>query len=352
MDERKLIKRLTLYTGSNGKKGCNCNCVGCSQEKYGLSTPYYQGTPQDVIELLELLPNLQDCIILGNPDPSVDPEFCNWVIKYMINKGIRVRLSSSGINALEVAKILFKDVDVNFVDYINYSVDTVNEENLYKLKGRKIPLELIDNSIDYCLSIGIRTKIQPTIWKINKNDYRELIQYYLKRGVKWFSFHVGSVESFVENKDISEHLSPREWIAIREDLKKLCVEYNFSLHMPYLFLDEKEYEEYKRIKGEKCYPEKLNNTQVWLEKNIFRTTHCPLLREARVFEYDLKNMDKSKIDYSNDEGGYCPVAGKCLGEKNCRNSVDDNGNIFEIDGKYYHTVCRSYNFNYNRPFVY
>lgn len=352
MDERKNIKRLTLYTGSNGKKGCNCNCLGCSQEAYGSGTPYYQASKQDIIRLLTLLPNIQDCIILGNPDPSVDPEFCNWVAKYMINKGIRIRMSSSGLDALNVAKILFKDVNTDFVDYMSYSIDSINEKTLWRLKGRKILLSPINDAIDYCKSIGIRVKIQPTIWEINKTDYKELLPYYINKGVKWFSFHVGSLEGFTHTKNTIDHISPDEWIHIREDLKKLCAKYDVSLHLPYLFMNEHDFKQYKLLRGEKCQPHSLLNTQVWIEPNKYRTTHCPLLREVRNFEYDLIEMDKSKIDYSCSEKGYCPATSACLGVKNCKNSIDGNGNMFNINGEIYHTICRSYNFNYNRPFLY
>lgn len=64
------IEGLTLYTGSNGKKGCTCNCVGCSQEKYGNEHPNYQGTIEQVKDILKIAPNIKRTIILGNPDWS------------------------------------------------------------------------------------------------------------------------------------------------------------------------------------------------------------------------------------------------------------------------------------------
>ena len=352
MFDRRELKRLTLYTGSNGRKGCTCKCIGCSQEKYGSSTPFYQATEEQVKELLTLLPNIKDCIILGNPDPSVDPDFCNWIARYMVSKGIRVRLSSSGVNALEVAKKLFQDVDTNFVDYMSYSVDSINTKTLKRLKGRDISLELINEAIEYCKSIGVTCKIQPTLWNINKNDYEELVEYYLERGVNWFSFHVGSKESFMKDDIELEHILPEEWIYIRNRLEKMAIKHNFSLHMPYIFLNDEEYRKYQKENGNKCDLRALRNTQVWIEKNGFRTTHCPLLREKRVFDYELETMDMKKIDFQNNSKGYCPVAGDCFGGNVSTKSVNNDGNEFVVDGETYHTICRWENYSYKRPIEY
>ena len=48
------IEGLTLYTGSNGKKGCSCSCIGCSQEKYGQTHPLYQGNLEQIKDILKI----------------------------------------------------------------------------------------------------------------------------------------------------------------------------------------------------------------------------------------------------------------------------------------------------------
>ena len=352
MIKREEIKRLTLYTGSNGKKGCACNCIGCSQERYGRSNPFYQGTKEQVKEMMELIPNVKDCIILGNPDPCIDPEFCNWVAKYLIQKGVRVRFSSSGFNAIRTIKILLKDLDVNYIDYMSYSIDTVDQELLNKLRGKKISLNEVNDAISYCLELNVRPKIQPTLWRINMEGYKELVEYYLERGVRWFSFHVGSMESFDVKKEELQHLSPKEWISIRNELMDMSIKRNFSIHMPYMYMTETEFENYKKERGDKCIPVQLRTTQIWLGNDQLRTTHCPLLREVRNFEYDLRTMDQKKIDFSISETGYCPAAKTCQGEENAARSLNGNSDEYIIDGERYYTICRSYNFNHNRPIIY
>ena len=61
----KEVESITIYTGSNGKKGCSGNCIGCSQETYGNQHEMYQGKMEQIDEILRLSPNIKKAIILG-----------------------------------------------------------------------------------------------------------------------------------------------------------------------------------------------------------------------------------------------------------------------------------------------
>ena len=345
-----LTEDITIYTGSNGKKGCLGNCIGCSQESYGTQHPMYQGNLKQIETVLERSPVLKSAIILGNPDPAVDTEFCNQVAKKLTEKGIKVRFSSSGKNCSKMIQKLIDGVDHNYIEYISFSIDTVEQEMLDYIKGTHIDLEELRETISYLNKKEIEVKIQPTIWNINEDTCIDTIEYFEKQGVKWFSFHAGSFETLGDKqKEKLKHIEPIKW---RKEFSKIvnkCNESNLKLHIPYLFVNKEEMKEYISKRGPKCVPEQLKNTQIWLEENYIRTTHCPLLNEVQNFHYNYLDMDKSKVDYSCSEIGVCPAATKALGEELCRKSTDGKGHFFTYKGEQYITVCRSYNYvNFER----
>lgn len=344
----KEVESITIYTGSNGKKGCSGNCIGCSQETYGNQHEMYQGKMEQIDEILRLSPNIKKAIILGNPDPSVDPEFCNGVAKKMMKNGIQIRFSASGKFAYKTVTKLIEGLDTSLIEYISFSIDTVEQTMLDYLKGTHIDLDDVEKAIKYLHKKGIVTKVQPTLWKINQDTYIETINYFEKIGVKWFSFHAGSFETFTNEKEL-QHITPKKWREIVKDITRICEEKNLKVHMPHLFLNEEEKKVYDAIRGNKCIPKNLKNTQVWLEKDYIRTTHCALLREVQKFDYNYLDEDKSCVDYKCPNNGVCAVTPKCLGKKLCAESIDGEGHEYKINGEHLYSVCRFYNYlNFNR----
>ena len=63
------------------------------------------------------------------------------------------------------------------------------------LTKTNIKIEEIDEAIRFGINHNITIKIQPTLWEFNQEDYREIIEHYLKIGIKWFTFHAGSFEA-------------------------------------------------------------------------------------------------------------------------------------------------------------
>lgn len=107
MDKLQLLKKvksLTLYTGTYGRRKCTCSCIGCTQESYGRKHKEYQGNLEQIQKIIEKLPNLEEAYILGNPDVSVDTEFCNLAAKEFIKHGKKVMFSTSGYNGVKVIK--------------------------------------------------------------------------------------------------------------------------------------------------------------------------------------------------------------------------------------------------------
>ncbi|CDC06474.1 unknown [Clostridium sp. CAG:343] len=154
MDKLQLLKKvksLTLYTGTYGRRKCTCSCIGCTQESYGRKHKEYQGNLEQIQKIIEKLPNLEEAYILGNPDVSVDTEFCNLAAKEFIKHGKKVMFSTSGYNGVKVIKKLIQEIDPNNIQYISYSIDSLDNEKLQFLKGtNKIDIKEIDKAIYYC----------------------------------------------------------------------------------------------------------------------------------------------------------------------------------------------------------
>jgi MoaA/NifB/PqqE/SkfB family radical SAM enzyme len=347
---REDVTSLTIYTGSNGQKGCTCRCIGCSQEKYGLAHPFYQGTIEQIYEVLDIFPNLKRTIILGNPDPTVDTNFCNRVAKILIEKNIRVRFSTSGFRASQLIPVLCDRLDPEMVDYVSFSIDSIDEIELEKMKGRKICFKELEKAIQWCIKHNYRLKVQPTFWTTNIDEYKMIVDFFHIMGINWFSFHAGSCEAFVSDEVVRKHVDPWEWRKLVKSLGEYCSQKGISLHLPYLFVNEEEYKKFIKKKGEKCNINELKNTQVWLENNYIRTTHCPLLNEVMPFHYNLMENEKISFEIKHNRPGYCPITKECLGTNLAKESVDGYGFEFIKDGKEkLFSICRFYNFEVNYP---
>lgn len=189
------VKNVTLYTGNKGKESCICKCPCCS---ISAREGHYQGMDYQIDELLEELPALQHLYILGNPDPAVDTDFCNLVAKKATAKGIHVCFSTSGAGGKKVMKKLLRGISPDMVDYISFSIDSTNQERLCMLKGIYFPWDLAVDGIRWSIRHGYTVKVQPTLWSSNFKDCGMIINFFAPLGVKWFTFHIGSLESGVK----------------------------------------------------------------------------------------------------------------------------------------------------------
>ena len=181
------VKLIALYTGDKGYAHCPCKCPCCSQKGVGGN---YQGDISQVKKLLECFTGLKQLYFFGNPDPVVDPEFCNQASKFAIERGINVCYSTSGIGGITTLKRLLKDIPPEKVDYISFSIDTVNAEKMNMLKGIPFPWERAIEGIAWAILNGYNVKIQPTLWSSNYMDAYSIIDYVSNMGVEKFSFHV------------------------------------------------------------------------------------------------------------------------------------------------------------------
>ncbi len=293
---------------------------------------------KQVQEIIENLPNLKNVYILGNPDTSVDPEFCNIAAREFIKKGKKVMFSTSGFNGLNTIKSLTKNINAENIKYISYSIDSLKNEKLQKLKGNKnINLEEIEKAILYCIKNNIKVKIQPTLWKLNQDEYKNIMQYfYDKYNINWYTFHIGSFEAIsgVES-DVLKHIDPKKCVEIRNDIKNFAIKNNLKVQIPKVFITQEELKEYDysethcRIGGE--------GIQIWMEKEFLRCTFCPIYAEINK-DVCFNLVDKT-FNFT-DIKTICPVAEKCISNNLKSKSINFSGIVFEKNDKKYYNICR------------
>lgn len=335
------VTDLTLYTGSNGQRKCTCKCPGCSQKEYGLKHEEYQGNIEQIKKIIQYLPNLKNAYILGNPDTSVDAKFCNVAAKEFIKNNINVMFSTSGYEAEKTVEELTKDIPAEKIKYISFSVDSIKKETMKKLKGTdKISLEQIEKAIKYCKKKKIPVKIQPTLWEINQDDYKEIIEYfYDKYNLKWFTFHLASFEGIKGKENyILKNIKPQKWEDIRKEIIKIAEQKKLKVLIPKVFLNDEEYLNYK-AENSYCYTGS-SGLQIWLEKNRIKCTVCPI--HTGIEEKFCFNIEDENIKLEN-EISDCLCAPFCISNELKEKSIEKKGYTFkEENGKTYHNVCRYY----------
>ena len=295
------VETIILYTGSNGKKGCTCKCLGCYMGSYSKGKSMYQGNMTQISELVEMLPNLKKVLLFGNPDISVDPEFCNEVAKYLQLHNLRLYFWTSGIGGAEIIDKVLEGIDPMNVGKIGFSVDTLDNYKLSVLKGTKFSMEKLIEGIEFCNKKGIHTIIMPTIWSLNADeDWGAFKNFFEKYNVSEISGHFGSVESAEE---CLAHVPEDMVIKIRNEFKKIGT-------IPYCLVTDSEYLEYKSSFKSKC-SDGAGVIHVYLEKDgIKASVSCSVLTTIYP-EYivDIKNL---KLPIFS-EWESCPIIEKAVG---------------------------------------
>lgn len=303
------VRLIALYTGDKGYKYCPCKCPCCSQKEVEGD---YQGSLTQIKKLLECFVGLRQLYFFGNPDPVVDSEFCNQASKLAIEKGINVCYSTSGIGGSNLLKKLLTGISPENVDYISFSIDSVNAEKMNMLKGVKFPFERAIEGIKWAISNGYVVKIQPTLWSSNYMDAYSIIDYFSNMGIKKYSFHIGSVET--NDLDTHKHLTPQQIINVHKQIDSITEKYKVHVECPIIYhsCGKNNVHKWYCMNPQECY-----NWLVFLRKNGIYATHVPIMSEFdERFCFDItKPIDVEKIEKNN----YCPLSEKTAKTKTlCR----------------------------------
>jgi len=310
------VTAIGLYTGTKGKQGCTCNCLGCCLGAYGDHNSDYQGNESQLQEMIRLLPRLEKALIFGNPDISIDTEFCNKVAYTLQQRGVIVAFNTSGVGGKKVLETLLNGLNYNMVRFIDFSLDTLDECKLSLLKGINYSLETIIEGIEYCNSIGITAGVKPTIWTVNMNDDWEQYRQFLKRiNVSRIKFHFGSLEGV---NDKVAHVPESKILEIKARFKDVGI-------IPQLLLTGEEFNAYSHGFKPRCFG--TGPLSVFFEREGIKATFCTSYSAVHSgFTTELRDNNLAIIPRCDKK---CPVSHNSLG--------------FESDEL--HAVCRYYAFN-------
>ena len=301
------VEYITLYTGNNGPEFCLCNCPCCSQLGRG---ERYQGTIQQVMVMFDKLPNLKQLYLMGNPDVTVDQDFCNEVMKEAVKRNIHVCFSTSGLGGKKVLSILLKDIPSSMVDYISFSFDGTRKEEMSLLKGIDYPMEEALEGLEWCIENGYIVKVQPTLWSSNYNNTEEIIDFYVRKGVKWFTFHIGSLESGII-LPTHQHLSPKQIMKVYEQISDSVYKYSdIKVRCPIIYTECGENDPQKWY----CmHPERVTELLIFFTEDGIKATHAPIVsiwEKDLIFDIEkLENIDVRAIQ----ENEICPISEKLSG---------------------------------------
>ena len=264
------IEYVTLYTGDNGSMHCTCKCPCCSQKG---RKRHYQGTIKQALEMFEKLPNMKQLYLFGNPDVTVDPNFCNVVMKEAIKRNIHVCFSTSGIGGKTILEKVVEGIPTTMVDYISFSFDGTTKQEMSFAKGIFYPMEKALKGLEWALNNGYAVKVQPTLWSYNYKKAGEIIGFFRHEGVKWFTFHIGSLESGIF---LSSHqqLTPEQINAVHEQIAKIVKKYNdIKVRCPIIYMECGINEPQKWY----CmHPDRVKELMVIFAEKEIKATHVPM----------------------------------------------------------------------------
>ncbi len=265
------VNLIALYTGNKGYSICPCKCPCCSQREVEGT---YQGNLGQIEVVLNHFKSLQQLYLFGNPDPVVDTKFCHDASQMAIERGVHVSYSTSGIGGDKKLIELLRGIDPKYVDYISFSIDSVNPEKMSMLKGVRYPFDYAVRGIKWAIDNGYITKIQPTLWSSNYMDAYSIIEFFAQIGVKLFSFHIGSVET--NNLLTHQHLTPEQVMNVHQQIDEVTKKYSVHVSCPTLYPECGENNEHKWycMNPTECY-----NWLVFLRENGVFATHVPIMSE-------------------------------------------------------------------------
>ncbi len=300
------IEYVTLYTGSNGSNGCTCKCPCCSQRK---KERQYQGTLEQAISMFESLPNMKQLYVFGNPDITVDTKLCHDIIKEAVRRNIHVCFSTSGIGGICTLKKMLNDIPCEMVDYISFSFDGITKKDMSLFKGIDYPMEKALAGLDWAINNGYTVKVQPTLWFSNYTKVKDIIEYFVNKGVKWFTFHIGSLESGI-SLDSHKHLTKEQIKEVHYQIECAVQKYrDIKVRCPIIY---RECGENDPSKWYCMHPERIKELLIIFEESGIKATHTPM---ASIyfdnFSFYLDNIpDIKPLAYKN----FCPISKELSGK--------------------------------------
>ena len=300
------VDTCVLFTGTYGRRGCTANCLGCFVGEYEENSPMYQGTMEQIHELLPLLPNVKRVNIVGNPDPSVDTDFCNAVAKVMQEHGKQISFCTNGVKCDKVINKLIDGLDPSLIHAVVFSVDSLDEEKNSIMRGTKISLQSVFESMKNLRGLNIGVQAFFTVWPMNMDeDWEAYRVFFESRGI-YVNGRFGNVESA---KGRINHVPLEKILEIRNKYP--------HVRLSVLLADDNEYKEYLDtfVAKDEFRCTDLKKIKVYLtDKGIKASYWCPIVSTVYP-EYfdDIRNLRLPSFYAELIKTGICPIAKEAFG---------------------------------------
>lgn len=305
------VEACCLFTGTNGRRGCTANCRGCFVGEFEASNSMYQGNTEQVHELLGTLPNLRRVNIVGNPDPSVDTEFCNVTARLIQQKGKEISFCTNGVRCDEVVKKLVEGLEPSLIHAIVFSIDSLDEKLNTFMKGTKISLQKIFQTMKHLKGMGIGVQAFFTIWPDNMDeDWTAYTDFFESQGV-YTSGRFGNVESA---QGRVAHISEDNILQIRKK--------HNDVRLSILLANDDEYNEYLStfVANDEFRCTDLKKINVYLtEGEIKASYYCPMASTIYpIYFAPIQDLKRPFFYEDIIKTGYCPIAEQCMGFKSTK----------------------------------
>jgi MoaA/NifB/PqqE/SkfB family radical SAM enzyme len=303
------VDTCVLFTGTFGRRGCTANCLGCFVGEYEENNPMYQGTIKQIYELLPLLPNVKRVNIVGNPDPSVDTKFCNAVAKVIQEHGKQISFCTNGVGCDKVVKMLVEGLDPSLIHAFVFSVDSLDEEKNSFMRGTKISLQSIFESMKYLKGLDIGVQAFFTVWPANMDeDWEAYRVFFESRGI-YVNGRFGNVESA---KGRIDHVPEMKILEIRNKYP--------NVRLSVLLANDEEYMGYMDtfVAKDEFRCTDLTKIKVYLtDEGIKASYWCPIVSTVYP-EYfdDIRNLRLPDFYEKLIKTGICPIAKQAFGFEN------------------------------------
>jgi MoaA/NifB/PqqE/SkfB family radical SAM enzyme len=303
------IEMCGLFTGTNGRRGCTGNCTGCYVGTIEVNHSMYQGKEEQVYELIDLLPNLKHVLLFGNPDPSVDPNFCNKAARILQSKGIQVLFISNGVGGIDVIKKIIDGLDTSLIFEFGFSIDSLDEKKNSTMRGTKISLPDVFQSMEYLKSMGVNVKTSFTVWPKNMDeDWESYVKFFESRDVN-VDHGFGCIQA---SQGRVTHVPEKELIEMRNKYS--------GIKLATILANDDEYAEYfsTYVSRNKLKCVNLKNITAYFTQSEIKATYlCTILStiypEYLVNVRDLPNIKTHAFYDETIKTGYCPASKEALG---------------------------------------
>jgi len=308
-DILKKIEMCGLFTGTNGRRGCTGNCAGCYVGTIEINHSMYQGNEEQVYELMDLLPNLKRVLIFGNPDPSVDPDFCNETARIFQSRNIQVLFISNGVGGIEVVKRIIKGLDTSLIFEFGFSIDALDDKKNSSMRGTRLCLDDTLLSMMYLKNLGINVKTSFTIWPTNMDEnWEEYVNFFEVRGIN-VDHGFGCIQAA---QGRINHVPSEKILEIRNEYS--------HLKLATILANDGEYEDYLStyVANNKLKCTNLKNITAYFTQGKIKTTYLCTILSSIYPEYlvcikDLCSISSHAFYEKTVKTGYCPAAKQALG---------------------------------------